>query len=108
MATKVTGMSKISVLAKLVAIEGKREELAEALNVLIDNAGTEPGTLHYTLHADNGDTNVLWMYEIYENSDALAAHSGSSVMKSSVPGMMGLLAGRPELIMCTPLRGTGL
>ena len=101
-------MSKVSVLAKLVAAEGKRDELAEALTALIDHTASEAGTLHYTLHADNGDSNVLWMYEIYENSDALTVHSGSSVMQSSVPGMMGLLAGRPELIMCTPIRGKGM
>ncbi len=101
-------MSKVSVLAKLVAAEGKRDELAEALTALIDQTASEAGTLHYTLHADNGDSNVLWMYEIYENSDALATHAGSAVMKAAGPAMMGFLAGRPELIMCTPIRGKGM
>jgi quinol monooxygenase YgiN len=101
-------MSKVSVMAKLTAAPGKRDELAEALRALTANADTEPGTIAYSLHADNADANVLWMFELYADDAALATHGSSDVFKAAGKTLAPFLAARPELNFCKPLHGKGL
>jgi quinol monooxygenase YgiN len=101
-------MSKVSVIAKITAAEGKRDELASKLQFALDHAADEPGTLAYSLHADAKDEAVLWMYELYENQGALDAHMGADWFKELGPMLAGLVGNRPELIFCTPLAGKGL
>ena len=101
-------MSKVTVLAKLTAAPGKRDELAEALQALTTNAQTEPGTIVYSLHADNADANVLWMFEVYADDAALSAHSTSDEFKRVSKTLRPFLGAAPELIVCTPLHGKGI
>lgn len=101
-------MSKIAMLAKLTAQAGKRDELVKVLEQLVEGTRTEPGTLAYTLHAQADDENAVWFYELYENADALQAHSTSETMRAAGPQLAGLLAGRPELIRLEPKAGKSL
>lgn len=101
-------MSKIAVIAKLPAAEGKRDELAEAFNAAIATAESEPGTERYVLHKDLGDANVLWVYEMYTDNDALTSHSSSDAFKALGAALGPLMGGRPELILLEPLAGKGL
>lgn len=101
-------MSQVSVIAKITAKEGMRDELITALQFGLDNAADEPGTLVYVLHTDSGDANVLWFYETYTDQDALLAHSGAAWFKELGPKIGPFMAGRPELSFLTPVAGKGL
>ena len=102
-------MSKPAVIAKLTAQDGKRDELVAAFGRMIDHVtANEPGTEVYVLHTDNADPNVAWFYEMYTDEAALGAHGTSDMMKSVGRELAGLMAGRPELIMLTPVTGKGL
>lgn len=101
-------MSKIAVLAKLTSQPGKRGQLVEALGELVKAVQDEPGTIAYALHTQIDDENAVWFYELYENQDALAAHSGSDAMRAVGPKLAGLLAGRPEITRVEPTGGKGL
>jgi quinol monooxygenase YgiN len=101
-------MSKIAIIAKLPAAEGKRDELAEAFQAAITNAEGEPGTERYILHKDLGDANVLWVYEMYTDNDALTVHSSSDAFKALGGALGPLMGGRPELILMEPVSGKGL
>ena len=98
-------MSKVAVIAKISAQEGKRADLARALQAALDTAQGEPGTEAYILLEDASDANLLWMYEMYTNQDALTVHMGSDAFKALGPAIMPFLAGRPELIFVTPIGG---
>jgi quinol monooxygenase YgiN len=100
-------MSKVSAIVKLTAQSGKRDELSAAFKTMLDHVESEAGTLIYILHSDNGEEDVLWFYELYTDNDALGAHSGSDTMKSLGPSLAGLLAGRPEMHLVTPIGGKG-
>lgn len=100
-------MSKIAVVAKLIAAEGKRDDLVNALKPLLDAVQEEPGTLAYGLHTANDDANVVLFYELYEDDAALGAHSGSAAMKAVGPTLAGLLGGAPEILRYTPVGGKG-
>ena len=101
-------MSKVAVLAKITAQPGKRDDVVAALSPMIDAVKEEPGTLVYAMHTDNAEAEVVWFYELYENQDALAAHGGSQAMKETGGRLAGLVGGRPELFMLSPVGAKGL
>lgn len=101
-------MSKIGVVAKIVAQPGKRGDLASALQAALDTAEGEAGTLAYILHSDDAADDVLWMYELYESKEALQEHMGSPAFAALGPVIGPYLAGRPELTFLTPIGGKGL
>lgn len=101
-------MSQISVIAKIPAAPGKRDELAAALQTALDTAAGEAGTRYYLLHTDDNDADMLWMYEMYESQADLESHMGSEAFKALGPAIGAFLGGRPELIFTKPIGGKGL
>lgn len=102
-------MSKVAVIAKITAAPGKREEVAAALANMFPQVETEEGTEVYVLHDDAANADVLWMYELYRDGDALQAHSSSPAMLELF-GVLGgdLMGAPPELSMLTPRQGLGV
>lgn len=70
-------MSRIAQYARFAAKEGLGGKVREALEEAALAAAEEPGTLLYLIHDSQTEPDTIWMYELYENSDAQAAHSGS-------------------------------
>jgi quinol monooxygenase YgiN len=102
-------MPKISIIAKLTAKEGQRDDLVAAFGRMLDYVGTsEPGTEVYMLHTDDKDPNVCWFYEMYTDGDAAKAHGSSDMMKSVGKELAPFIAGRAELSFVTPVGGKGL
>ena len=100
-------MSKVALLAKLTAADGKRDELVEGLKGAIRAVAGEEKTEVYALHVDAGDANVVWFYELYTDQEGLTTHSTGEAVKA-LGGLGPLMAGRPELIFLTPVAAKGL
>ena len=94
--------------AKLTAAPGKRDELMDVLGTHFPNVEGEEGTLIYAMHADNDDADVIWFYELYTDDAAFKAHGGSPGMKELGAKLAGLVGGRPELHVVTPVKAKGL
>ena len=101
-------MTKVALVAKMTAADGKRDELVEAFGSLYDAVAGEEGTEIYALHLDAGNEDVVWFYELYRDTDALTAHGTSEAMKAVGPQLAPLLSGQPELTFLTPVRAKGL
>ncbi len=102
-------MSNVVVIAKITAVEGKRDELIAAMAPMMEHVeANEPDTLKYILNEDTGDADVLWMYEEYTSQEALAAHGQSEAMKNLGMALRPLGAGRPEITVLNPVTGKGL
>ena len=101
-------MAKPSMFVKLTAQPGKRAELLAAFDTMIAAVEAEPGTLVYSVHADDSDDDAVWIFELYSDKDALAAHAGSDAMKALGGDLAGLLAGAPMLVATTAHNGKGL
>lgn len=101
-------MSKVAVIAKIVAQEGKRDELLAVFSSNMPNIEAEAGTTIYAMHADLSDEVTVWFYELYADGDALAAHGNSDAMKALGPKLAPLLAGRPEIKRLNPISAKGL
>lgn len=101
-------MSKKSIIAKMVFQDGKRDEAIAGMGPMMEHVKSEPGTLEYHMLKDSKEENVLWMYELYADQDAVDAHLGSDAMKALGPAIGGLLAAPPELNFTEPVSGKGL
>ncbi|HEY5662869.1 MAG TPA: putative quinol monooxygenase [Ilumatobacter sp.] len=100
--------SKISLIAKLTAAEGKSAELEEALRGVIAAADEEHGLEVYSAHAALDTPGVYYFFELYRDAEAKAAHGKGERMRAAMGAFAGLLGGRPELIPMTPLAAKGL
>lgn len=101
-------MSKISIIAKLTAIDGKQGDLETALAALCTAADEETGLEIYSAHKDSKDDTVYWFFELYSGDDAWAAHGKGDSMKAAMGAFGGLLAGAPEMHILSPVAAKGL
>lgn len=101
-------MSKISLIAKLTAADGKADEMEAALRNLIAAAEEEQGLEIYSAHRDNADSNVFYFFELYTGQDAMDVHGKGDGMKAAMGALGGLLGGRPEVTMLTPVVAKGM
>ena len=101
-------MSKISVIAKLTAAEGKSSELEGALAGVIAASEEEPGLEIYSAHAADDEPGVYYFFELYRDDEATAVHGKGDAMRAAMGAFAGLLGGRPELIKMTPVAAKGL
>ena len=101
-------MSKISLIAKLTAVDGKAEELEAAMRVVIEAADEEDGLEVYSAHRVDGEPGAYYFFEIYRDQAAWDAHGKGDRMRDAMAGFAGLLAGRPELTVMAPVAAKGL
>ncbi len=98
-------MAKVSVIAKITALPGMRDEVVSVLSDVVKATEGEAGTELYAMNVDSADANVIWFYEIYADQAALAAHGGSEAMKAAGGKLRDKAAGRPELHVCELVTG---
>ena len=101
-------MSKISLIAKLTAADGKSSELEAALANVIAAAEEEEGLEVYSAHAANDDPGVYYFFELYRDDEAKAVHGEGDAMRGAMGAFGGLLGARPEIITMTPIAAKGL
>jgi len=101
-------MSKVVAIVKMPAAPGKGKELAAAMDFALENVKAESGTRYYIIHAEAGNDDVLWMYEMYDSQADMDAHMSSEWFKQLGPKVGGLFGGAPEFHLMTPLGGKGL
>jgi quinol monooxygenase YgiN len=101
-------MTKISLIAKLTAVEGKVEELSSVLAAVVAAAEEEAGLEVYSAHAAKDEPGVFYFFELYQDDEALAVHGKGEGMKAAMGAFKGLLAGRPEVTMMEPVAAKGL
>lgn len=102
------GMSQVSLIVKLIAAEGKRDDLAKAFSAAYPHVAEEVGTRYYLLHEDMAEPNVLWIYEMYESAEAQAAHGAADWFKPFQKGLAPFIGGAPEFHGIKPIGGKGL
>ena len=101
-------MSKISLIAKLTAAEGKADELEAALHGVIAAASEEAGLEIYSAHAADDEPGVFYFFELYADAEALEVHGKGDGMRAAMGAFAGCLGGRPEIFKLTPVAAKGL
>lgn len=92
----------VSVVARITAKEGRRDEVVAILSKMVAHVESEPGTLAYSMHTDNAEPETVWFFELYTDEAALGAHGTSDAMKAVGTELRDLVASRPEVHVCTP------
>ena len=92
-------MSKISVVAKIVARKETIESLKAELLKLIEPTRKEPGCIEYRLHQDNQDPTVFMFYENWENLSCLEQHMKTAHFLSYVASVEDLVTEKVVHIM---------
>ncbi len=100
-------MPQVALVSRFRVKDGGAEELIAAFRPVLDQAGSEPGTLLYALHRATDDPNLFWVCELYADQGAFEAHSGSETMAAATPVLSELIAD-PELIIGEPVSAKGL
>ena len=85
-------MSKITVVAKVVAQKESIETVKAELFKMIGPTRQEPGCIEYRLHQDNDDPAVFLFYENWESLACLEQHMNSAHFQSYVAAVGDLLA----------------
>jgi quinol monooxygenase YgiN len=98
-------MAQTSLFVKMVFQPGKRDEGVEILSSMLPQVETEAGTLVYSFHLDSGDENTVWIFELYTDGDALAAHGGSDAIAAMFGKIGGLFAEPPVMTVTIPVGG---
>lgn len=101
-------MSKVSVIARIPLKPGTKGELVAAFTPMLEQVNGEAGTEIYILCEDPADENVVWVYELYSDSEALGAHSSSDAMAALLGVVGGLVEGDPGFHILNPIAGKGL
>jgi quinol monooxygenase YgiN len=101
-------MTRIAQFAKFTARSGYGQKVVEALENALAGARTEPGTQVYAIHQQDDDPDVVWMYEVYADADARAAHSASAATSTLRAAVADLLAEPLTVSRCLVGREFGL
>jgi quinol monooxygenase YgiN len=87
-------MSKLTVVAKVVAKKESVDRVKNELLKLIAPTRKEDGCIDYCLLQDNDDPAVFIFYENWESEVCLARHMESDHFKNYVSAVDGLLEGK--------------
>jgi len=85
-------MSKLVVVAKVVAKKEFLSSVKIALLKLIAPTRNEEGCIEYTLHQDNDDPQAFIFYETWDNLDSLEKHLQSDHYKAHAKTVHGMIA----------------
>lgn len=98
-------MAEVVVVVKVVATEGKVEEVIAGFAACTEETHREEGCIAYALHRDNNDPNTLVLVERWRAQEDLDAHNQTDHVAAlfAVAGTPGMLAEAPQLLFTTPL-----
>lgn len=72
------GDKKLTIIARILAKEEKRELVKSELLKLIDVTRAEEGCINYDLHQDNENPNLFLFHENWENKEFWQKHMGNA------------------------------
>jgi quinol monooxygenase YgiN len=71
-------MPHVTYFVRMVAKEGRAEEVEETLLTNPAIAGEEPGRVVFALHRSRDNPNEFWIYETWESEESVNAHESSA------------------------------
>lgn len=92
-------------IGKMIAVEGKREELIE---ILLEGTKEMPGCLSYIVAKDTTDQNAIWITEVWDNAESHKKSLSLPVVQKAIRKGKPLIAGFGDQIVVVPIGGQGL
>jgi quinol monooxygenase YgiN len=85
-------MSKLTLVAKVVAKKESVKPVKNALLKLVAPARQEEGCINYSLHQDNDDPAVFIFYETWQSPALLEQHMNTEGFKAYIKAVDSLIA----------------
>lgn len=105
-AATVSGKEKMyGLIGKLIAAEGKRDEL---IKILLEGTKEMPGCLSYIVAKDNRDANAIWITEVWKDEASHKASLSLAAVKAAIAKGKPLIAGFDSQTVIEPVGGHGL
>ena len=101
-------MAQIAQIVKFTAKSGRGPDIVKALETAAVAAAVEPGTYAYAIHTAVDNPDVVWMYELYADTAAQQAHSGSEASTQLRAAVGDLVDAPTELNRCELHQAFGL
>jgi quinol monooxygenase YgiN len=95
---------QIALAATWQAKAGEAEAVAEILRRMANAVKSEPGTLLFWPHRSSSDDRVFFLYELFADDAAFAAHQQTEHFKALVVGEALPKLERRERVQFTPLK----
>ena len=92
-------------IGKLVALEGRREEL---ITILLEGSRSMPGCLSYIVARDAADPNAIWVTEAWRDRTSHAESLALPAVQHAISRGRPLISGFGERVETEPVAGTGL
>lgn len=92
-------------IGKIVAVEGRREELAR---ILLEGTKGMPGCLSYVVAEDSEDQAALWVTEVWTDKGSHQASLSLPAVQAAIAKGRPLMADFAERHVTTPLGGEGI
>ncbi|MGD9561913.1 MAG: putative quinol monooxygenase [Pyrinomonadaceae bacterium] len=92
-------------IGKMVAVEGKRDEL---IKILLEGISGMPGCLSYVVAKDPTDENAIWITEVWDSKESHAASLKLPTVKAAIAKGKPLIASFGEYHTTEPVGGHGL
>lgn len=90
------------IIGKLLAVDGKREEL---IQLLLDGSINMPGCLSYVVAEDIQDENTIWITEVWLDQESHQASLTLPSVQETIEKGRPLIAGFGERFETRPSRG---
>jgi quinol monooxygenase YgiN len=104
MKTSSPGGGQLALAATWQAKAGEAEAVADILRRMADAVKSEPGTLLFWPHRSSSDDRVFFLYELFADDAAFAAHQQTEHFKTLVVGEALPKLERRERVQFTPLK----
>lgn len=102
----VSGEGKMfGLIGKMIAVEGKRDELIE---VLLEGTKEMPGCLSYIVAKDGKDSNAIWITEVWKDEKSHKDSLSLLIVKQAIAKGRPMIAGFGEQTIIEPVGGQGL
>lgn len=97
--------AKLALAVTWEAKEGEEATIADILRRMADAVSSEPGTLIFWPHRSPTEPRVFFLYELYTDEAAFAAHQQTEHFKRLILGEALPRLARRERVQLAPMRG---
>ena len=95
---------RLALAATWEAKEGEGDAVAEILRRMAEAVRSEPGTLLFWPHRSPANERLFFLYELFADDAAFAAHQQTEAFKTLVVGQALPKLARRERVQLTPFR----
>jgi quinol monooxygenase YgiN len=96
---------QVALAATWEAKDGEADAVADILRRMASEVKSEPGTLIFWPHRSSSNDRVFFLYELFKDDAAFAAHQQTEHFKTLVVGQALPKLARRERVQFAPLRG---